>query len=40
MFQTLLDLLAREDIDATTKVPIVDNIFGFISDKEHINLAI
>jgi hypothetical protein len=40
MFQTLLGLLVREDIEATAKMPIVYNIFRFILDKEYINLAI
>lgn len=40
MFETLINLLSREDLEATLKVPIVDNLFGFISAKEHVELAI
>lgn len=40
MFLTLMELLSNKDIEETTKVPIVDNIFGFISDKDHLKLAI
>jgi hypothetical protein len=39
MFDTLLGLLANEHIEATTKIPIVDNLFGFLSDVEHLKLA-
>ncbi len=40
MFDTLLKLLLREDIEPTTRIPIVDNMFGFVSDKSHINEAL
>jgi hypothetical protein len=39
LFDTLLNLLASEHIDPNTKIPIVDNLFGFLSDIEHLNLA-
>jgi F0F1-type ATP synthase delta subunit len=39
MFETLLKLLANPSIEQTTKIPIVDNLFGFLSDKEDIKLA-
>jgi aminopeptidase N len=39
MFDVLLGLLANEAIDAQTKIPIVDNLFGFLSDKDHLNIA-
>ena len=39
MFETLLNLLANESIEQTTKIPIVDNLFGFLSDLEHLQLA-
>lgn len=39
MFETLLNLLANEHIEQTTKIPIVDNLFGFLSDVDHIKLA-
>jgi hypothetical protein len=39
MFETLLQLLSNEHIDNSTKIPIVDNLFGFLSDVEHIKLA-
>ncbi len=39
MFETLLNLLMREDIEATTRVPIVDNLFGFVCDKAHLELV-
>ena len=39
MFETLLNLLANESIEQTTKIPIVDNLFGFLSDIEHLKLA-
>ena len=32
MFNVLLELLGNEAIDAQTKIPIVDNLFGFLSD--------
>lgn len=35
-----MKLLLREDIEPTTRVPIVDNLFGFISHKDHIDLAL
>lgn len=39
MFDVLLNLLANEHIEQTTKIPIVDNLFAFLSDINHINLA-
>ena len=39
MFDTLLHLLANENIEPTTKIPIVDNLFGFLSDIDHLKLA-
>jgi hypothetical protein len=39
MFETLLSLLSSGHIEETTKIPIVDNLFGFLSDIGHINLA-
>lgn len=39
MFDVLLGLLANEHIDHSTKIPIVDNLFGFVSDIEHLKLA-
>jgi len=38
MFETLLDLLGK-DIPDSIKNPVVDNIFGFISRKDHVDLA-
>lgn len=40
MFKTLLNLLLREDLEPTLRVPIVDNLFGFVSEKDHIELAL
>jgi len=39
MFDVLIGLLANPQIENTTKIPIVDNLFGFLSDIEHLNLA-
>lgn len=39
MFEVLLGLLANEHIEQTTKIPIVDNLFGFLSDVDHLKLA-
>ena len=39
MFNVLLGLLANPYIDNSTKIPIVDNLFAFLSDLEHLNLA-
>lgn len=39
MFNILLDLLSNEHIDKSTKIPIVDNLFGFLHDVEHLKLA-
>ena len=39
MFETLLNLLVSEHIEQTTKIPIVDNLFGFLSDIAHLQLA-
>jgi len=36
----LLGLLKREGLEETIKSTIVDNMFGFIYDPEHVNLAI
>lgn len=40
MFNTLVELLARDDIAETTRAPIVDELFGFIVDGDHVKLAI
>jgi hypothetical protein len=39
MFETLLGLLSRGDIDQGIKVPIVENIFSFISNDQQVQLA-
>lgn len=39
MFDVLIGLLANPHIEQTTKIPIVDNLFGFLSDIGHITLA-
>ena len=39
MFNVLLGLLSNEHIDHSTKIPLVDNLFGFVSDIDHLNLA-
>ena len=39
MFDTLLNLLTRPEIDDSIKVPIVDNLFSFLSDVKHLELA-
>jgi hypothetical protein len=39
MFDVLLNLLCNEAIDPQTKIPIVDNLFGFVSDKDHLKVA-
>lgn len=39
MFEVLLKLLSNEHIDPQTKIPIVDNLFGFLSDLDHLKLA-
>ena len=39
MFNVLLGLLANPHIDNSTKIPIVDNLFAFLSDLDHLNLA-
>jgi len=36
MFDVLLKLLGNDAIDSQTKIPIVDNLFGFLSDKDHL----
>ncbi len=40
MFETLLNLLMREDLDDSTRIPIVDNLFGFVSHADHIQTAL
>jgi len=40
MFDVLLGLLGNEAIDAQTKIPIVDNLFGFLSDQDHLKSAL
>ena len=40
MFDVLLNLLVNEAIDPQTKIPIVDNLFGFVSDKDHLKVAL
>lgn len=40
MFETLLKMLQRSDIDPSTRVPIVDNLFSFVSHKDHIEIAL
>ena len=40
MFEMLVGLLAKEGISETTKGPLVDNIFGFITSTPHVKLAI
>ena len=40
MFETLIELLARQNIDANLKNTIVDNMFGFVSAPEHVLLAL
>ncbi len=40
MFDTLVALLASESIEESLKQPIVDNMFGFISAKEHVHLTL
>lgn len=39
MFETLMKLLSNELIENSTKIPIVDNLFGFLSDVTHLRLA-
>ena len=39
LFRTLLDLLRKEGMEEAIKGTIVDNIFGFIYDTEHVQLA-
>jgi hypothetical protein len=39
MFDTLLFLLTNEAIDESTKIPIVDSLFAFLSDLGHLKLA-
>ena len=39
MFETLLKVLLKEDLQPSTRVPIVDNLFGFVSHKQHIELV-
>jgi hypothetical protein len=34
MFETLIKLVEREDIHASTKIPIVDSLFAFIQTQE------
>lgn len=40
MFETLLKLLLRSDIEPSTRIPIVDNLFSFVSHKDHIDMAL
>lgn len=39
MFETLHTVLMREDLEPSTRVPIVDNLFGLVSHKDHITLV-
>ncbi len=39
MFETLLSLLMRQDIDPATRIPIVDFLFGFAKDLDHLELV-
>lgn len=34
IFEILINLIGREDIHASTKIPIVDNLFSFIQTQE------
>jgi len=36
MFDALLKLLLREDLEPSVRIPIVDNIFGFVHHKDHL----
>mmetsp|Transcript_42769 Transcript_42769/g.41119 ORF Transcript_42769/g.41119 Transcript_42769/m.41119 type:complete len:233 (+) Transcript_42769:2025-2723(+) len=40
MFELLLNLLAKEGLEPTLKVPITDNIFGFVVAPDHVQLAL
>jgi hypothetical protein len=40
MFNTLVELLSKPDISPQNKGAIVDQIQNFISDPQHIELAI
>ncbi|CDW89925.1 aminopeptidase n [Stylonychia lemnae] len=40
MFETLKHLLQRSDIEPSTRVPIVDNLFGFASSPDHIKVCL
>jgi hypothetical protein len=39
MFDVLLNLLSSQHINESTKIPIVDNLFSFLTDLEHLKLA-
>ena len=40
MFNTLLDLLAKEGLEESLKTPIVDNIFSFVIKPATVNMCI
>lgn len=40
MFETLLALLLRPELDPSTRIPIVDNLFGFVSHPDHISIVL
>jgi hypothetical protein len=39
MFDVLIGLLANPHIEGPTKIPIVDNLFGFLSDIDHLQFS-
>ena len=36
----MIDVLAKPDLEETIKVPIVDNLFPFLTNSEHLKLAL
>lgn len=40
MFETLFKILQRSDIEPSLRIPLVDNLFAFVSDKKDIELAL
>ena len=40
MFETLMGLLSSPNINESNRPPIVDNLFGFLDDTDHVKLAL
>lgn len=40
MFETLFKILQRSDIEPSLRIPLVDNLFAFVSEKSHIDISL